>query len=156
MIDEPQIVQTALQQAAIIHVTIPRAQIRDAMRHGKSELIATVAAQGIPAGGPWFTHHLAMYPDTFDFEIGLPVTGQVTPAGRMQPGQLLASTVARTIHHGDYEGLGDTWAEFDAWISAHRHTPRGDLWEVYLVGPESDPDPAKWRTELNRPLADKR
>jgi len=28
-----------------------------------------------------------------------------------------------------------------------------NLWEVYSVGPQSSPDPANWRTELNRPLA---
>ena len=27
-----------------------------------------------------------------------------------------------------------------------------DLWECYTVGPESSPDSADWRTELNRPL----
>ena len=27
-----------------------------------------------------------------------------------------------------------------------------DLWECYVAGPESNPDPATWRTELNRPL----
>ena len=26
------------------------------------------------------------------------------------------------------------------------------LWERYLVGPESGPDAANWRTELNKPL----
>ena len=26
------------------------------------------------------------------------------------------------------------------------------LWECYTSGPESSPDPGKWRTELNRPL----
>ena len=27
-----------------------------------------------------------------------------------------------------------------------------DLWERYLVGPETSLDPAHWRTELNEPL----
>jgi hypothetical protein len=27
-----------------------------------------------------------------------------------------------------------------------------DLWELYSVGPQSSPDPATWRTELNKPL----
>ncbi len=53
---------------------------------------------------------------------------------------------------GDYEGLGAAWEEFDAWVAAEGHTPRGDLWERYVVGPESNPDPAAWRTERNRPL----
>jgi effector-binding domain-containing protein len=93
-----------------------------------------------------------MDPDTFDFEIGVPVTAPVTAAGRVQPGQLLATRVARTVFHGEYEGLGAAWGEFDAWIAAEGHTPGADLWECYVAGPESNPDPATWRTELNRPL----
>jgi hypothetical protein len=40
-----------------------------------------------------------------------------------------------------------------AWIDANGHTPRADLWERYLVGPETSDNPADWQTELNRPLA---
>jgi effector-binding domain-containing protein len=93
-----------------------------------------------------------MDPDTFDFEIGVPVTGPVSPAGRVKPGQLPATTVARTVYHGAYEGLAAAWGEFGAWIVANGHTPAPNLWECYAAGPESSPDPASWRTELNRPL----
>ena len=31
-------------------------------------------------------------------------------------------------------------------------TPADGLWERYLAGPETGPDPAQWRTELNQPL----
>jgi effector-binding domain-containing protein len=152
MMDEPQIVQTVAQQTAVIHVTVPRDQIQKVMGPGYIELVAAVAAQGMPAGGPWFTHHLAMHPDKFDFEIGLPVALPIAPAGRVQPGQLPAGRVARGIYRGPYEGLADAWAEMDAWISKHGYTARPDLWEVYVEGPESSPDPAKWQTQLNRPL----
>jgi effector-binding domain-containing protein len=152
MIDTPHITQTAAQQAAIIHLTIPRDEIRNVMGPGLSEVMAAIAAQGVAPAGPWFTHHLRMDPDTFDFEIGVPVTAPVTAAGRVQPGQLLATRVARTVFHGEYEGLGAAWGEFDAWIAAEGHTPGADLWECYVAGPESNPDPATWRTELNRPL----
>ena len=152
MLDKPQIVQTEAQLAAIIRFTIPRAEIRNVMGPGIGELMAAIAAQGIAPAGPWFTHHLRMDPDTFDFEIGVPVTAPVTAAGRVQPGQLLATRVARTVFHGEYEGLGAAWGEFDAWIAAEGHTPGADLWECYVAGPESNPDPATWRTELNRPL----
>jgi effector-binding domain-containing protein len=152
MIDTPHITQTAAQQTAIIHLTIPREEIRNVMGPGLGELMAAIAAQGIAPAGPWFTHHLRMDPDTFDFEIGVPVTAPVTAAGRMKAGQLPATKVARTIFHGNYEGLGAAWGEFDAWIAAQGHTPGADLWECYVAGPESNPDPATWRTELNRPL----
>jgi len=153
MIDKPQVVQTSAQYTAIIHLTVPREEIRNVMGPGLSELMAAVAAQGVSPTGPWFTHHLRMDPETFDFEISVPVRSPISPSGRMQPGQVPAATVARTIYHGDYEGLGSAWAEFDAWITAQGHTPGPDLWEVYLAGPESNPDPATFRTELKRPLA---
>ena len=124
------------------------------MGPGISELRATIAAQGIAPAGPWFNHHLRMDPDIFDFEISVPVTTPVVAAGRVQPGQLLARKVARTVYHGPYEGLPAAWSEFEAWIAANGHSPAADLWECYVAGPESNPDPATWRTELTRPLTD--
>jgi effector-binding domain-containing protein len=152
MIDTPHITQTAAQQTAIIRLTIPREEIRNVMGPGIGELMAAIAVQGIAPAGPWFTHHLRMDPNTFDFEISVPVTTPVTAAGRVKPSQWPAMKVARTIFHGNYEGLGAAWGEFDAWIAAEGHTPGADLWECYVAGPELNPDPATWRTELNRPL----
>ena len=152
MIDTPQITNTAVQLAAVIRLTIPRQEIRTVMGPGIGELMAAIGAQGIAAAGPVFSHHLRMDPEIFDFEIGVPVTKPVTPVGRVKPGQLPAATVARTVYHGGYEGLGAAWGEFGAWIAASGHTPASDLWECYVAGPESDPEPANWRTELNRPL----
>jgi len=152
MLEQPVIVQTDTQLTAIIRLTIPREEIQQVMGPGIAELLAAVAAQGIAPAGPIFSHHLRMDPDTFDFEIGVPVTAPVAATGRVQVGQLLAATVARTVYHGPYEGIGPAWGEFDTWIRAEGHTPREDLWECYVAGPESSPDPATWRTELNRPL----
>jgi effector-binding domain-containing protein len=152
MLEAPQITQTTARPTAVIHVTVPREEIRKVMGPGLRELKAAVAAQGVALAGPWFTHHLRMDPDVFDFEIGVPVKAAVAAAGRMKPGRLPATTVARTTYRGDYEGLGPAWGEFDAWIAAEGHTPAPDLWERYVVGPESNPDPAAWRTELIRPL----
>lgn len=153
MLEHPTIVETTALPAAIIHITVPRDAIRDAMGPGFQELMTTIAAQGITPSGPWFTHHLRMDPEVFDFELGVPVTARVAPAGRVVPGQLPAARVARTVYVGSYEGLGDAWAEFDTWMQGAGHTPTADLWEQYLVGPETSPDPSSWRTELNRPLA---
>ncbi len=152
MIDTPHITETTAQPAAVIHLTIPREQIQEVMGPGIGEVYAAIAAQGIAPAGPWYSHHLRMDPEIFDFEIGVPVLAPVTAAGRVKPGQLPAATVARTIYHGDYEGLGAGWGEFMAWIEAEGLTQAPDLWECYLTDPGSDPDPNTWRTELNRPL----
>lgn len=114
--------------------------------------MAAIAAQGIVPTGAWFSHHLRMDPDVFDFEIGVPVATPVAAVGRVRPSELPAATAAHTVYRGPCEGLGPAWAELEAWIARAGHEKRPNLWEIYAAGPESGPDPSAWRTELYRPL----
>jgi effector-binding domain-containing protein len=152
MIDEPEIVQSEAQPMAFIRLTFPREQIQEVMGPGHKELMAAVADQGVEPAGPWFTHHLRMDPEVFVFEICVPIDEWISPVGRVKPGELPGGKLARTVYYGPYEGLDSAWAEFDKWIIDNGLTTGEGLWEVYLEGPESDPDPAQWRTQLNRPL----
>jgi effector-binding domain-containing protein len=153
MIEPLRILQTAPQLTAFIPLTIPREDMRKVMGPGLAELRAVAAAQNIAVTGPWFTHHVKNPGENFDFEICLPVAASVTPAGRVQPGEWPAMTIAQTTYHGGYEGLGAAWGEFMAAIkAAGRQTVEG-LWECYVVGPETSADPAAWRTVLSKPLA---
>ena len=150
--EAPRILRVPAERIAVLHVTVPRAEIRHVMEPAREELLRGVAAQGVAVSGPWFTHHLRMDPAVFDFEIGVPVAAPVAAAGRVRGSERPALTLARAILHGPYEGLPAAWGEFDAWLAAHGHTPAPDLWERYAVGPESSADPADWRTELERRL----
>jgi effector-binding domain-containing protein len=152
MIDQPDIVRTESRRAAVIHLTIPREEIRQVMGPAIGELMGAIAAQGITPTGPNFTHHLRMEPDIFDFEVGVPVSAGVADVGRVRPGDLPAATVARTTYHGPYEDLHSAWNEFDGWVRANGHVPAGDLWESYVAGPESSDNPEDWHTELYRRL----
>jgi effector-binding domain-containing protein len=152
MIDTPKVVQTEARLTAMIHLTIPKADIQKEMGPGIQEVKATVARQGIEVTGPWLTHHLRIDPKVWDFEICVTVARPVTPAGRVKPGKWPAEKVARTVYHGGYEGLGQAWGEFSAWVEDQGLTPAEDFWEVYLVDPETTPDPSKWQTELTKPL----
>jgi effector-binding domain-containing protein len=153
VLDTLQVMESADQLTACIAVVVPRNEIQTVMGPTIREVYAVLAEQGIAPAGPWFTHHRRRPTDTFDFDVCVPVSSPVAPAGRVKPGRLPAARVARAVYSGPYEGLAAAWGEFCAWIEANGHTPREDLWERYIVGPESSPDPAAWRTELNRPLA---
>ena len=154
MIDKPIITQFTAQAAAVIRLTIPRSEIQRVMGPAIGEVIQTASAQGIGPVGPVFSRHFKMDPNVFDFEVGVPISGALSPTGRVVAGELPARTVARTIYHGSYEGLGDAWGEFVTWINANGHAAAADFWECYVTGPESSDDSARWRTELNRPLAE--
>ena len=153
MLDAPRILQTSAQPIAALPLRVPREEIQNVMGAGYGELMAAVAAQGIAPSGPWFTHHLRMPAEVFDFEIGVPVASPIVAAGRVKPSQTPALRVARTVYHGPYEGLASAWGEFIAWIAAAGHQPAAELWECYLAGPETGPDASRWRTQLDRPLS---
>jgi effector-binding domain-containing protein len=73
--------------------------------------------------------------------------------GRVEMGTPEPARVVLSVYSGDYKGLPAAWGEFVSWIEANGLKTREDLWERFLVGPESSARPEEWRTELNRPLA---
>jgi effector-binding domain-containing protein len=152
MIETPEITQTVAMNYASLHLTVPSAEIRKFMGPGIQEVYAAVAAQEIPTSGPWFTHHFKRPDAFFDFEICVPVDEPIVAAGRVEPGVWPWMRVARTVYHGGYDGLGAAWGEFEAWIAAQGLDEAKDLWERYLINPDSSKNPEEWRTELNRPL----
>lgn len=152
MLTEPAIVQTSAQPSAVIRLTIPRSEIQNAMGPAFQELFGTLAAQGIAPAGAAYSYHFRFDPDVFDFEVGVPVSAPVAASGRVVPGELPATTVARTYYQGPYEGLGSAWGEFGEWLASSGHAAEQELWESYVEGPDKHSDPSLWRTELNRPL----
>ncbi|MBI5168171.1 MAG: GyrI-like domain-containing protein [Candidatus Eisenbacteria bacterium] len=152
MIDEPQILHTTAQPIAVVRLTVPRSEIREVMGPAIGEVRGVLAEQGVAPAGPWFTRHLRLDPDVFDLEVGVPVWSTFDESGRVVASMLPAVKLARTIYQGPYEGLAEAWSEFEEWIAAEGHECGAGLWECYVAGPESGPDPAAWRTELNRAL----
>ena len=95
-----------------------------------------------------------MSSDIFDFESACPSTHRLPPSGVLSQADCLPSKwqeqfttePTRVSPPGRVHGLG---------IVANGHTPAEDLWEGDIAHPDSASDPAAWRTELNRPLAER-
>lgn len=154
MLLTPEIHQTTAQPAAVIHLVIPRSEIRHFMGPAIQEVMNAVTSQGLVPAGCLFSRHLTLDKEMFDFEVGIPIAGTITPSGRVKAGELPARKVARALYQGPYEEIRTGWGELEKWIKANGHTPADGLWECYIKGPESGPDASQWKTGLNRPLLD--
>jgi effector-binding domain-containing protein len=152
VIETPKLVRTPAQAVAALHLAIPRSMMQQLMGPAIGEVMAAVRTQGIGPTGPWFAHHLAITPEAFEFDICVPVSAAVTAIGRVRPWQRPALELVRTLYHGPYEGLGAAWHEFGVWTEANGIQTASDLYECYLVGPDSSRDSADWQTELSRPV----
>ncbi|WP_202978233.1 GyrI-like domain-containing protein [Mariprofundus erugo] len=147
-----QLVDTDEEMTAVIHLIVPRDQIEMVMGPAIHEVIAVLARQKVTPCGPLFSWHRRRPSDTFDFEVGFPVTEPITPDGRVVMSRLPAARVARRLYQGDYAGLGAGWGALIGDVTKAGLSIQWNFWERYLSGPESDPDPANWRTELNLAL----
>ncbi len=151
MIDTPRIVDTQDQPYAFIHLSIPRTEMHAVLPPTLNELFAAVEAQGLSMV-PWFAHHLTLSDGDFDFEACVPAEASFVSAGRVQRGLWPASTVARTVYHGDYPGLPAAWDQFNIWIRQHDYAYAGHIYEHYIVNQGTTKNPAEFRTELSWPL----
>lgn len=149
MIDEPELVEVPTVQAAAIHLTIPAMEMGKYMDPAITELLEVMRSQGQVPAGAMFSYHHRRPSDTFDFEIAFPVARSISAQGRVRPFQRPAMRVARTVYTGPYDGLSEGWKNLRQWVRDQGLAEDGRFWENYLTDPDEEPDPSKWRTELN-------
>lgn len=149
MITPPEVISTKELITAAIPLVIPGRDMPKYMDPAIQEIITTIKGQGITITGPMFSYHHRRPSDTFDFEIGFPVSKAIKPEGRVINSKLPAVKVVRSVYQGPYEGLAQAWPALQNWVRTNGHGETGKFWESYLNNPEEVKDPKEYRTELN-------
>ncbi|WP_394771293.1 GyrI-like domain-containing protein [Lacisediminihabitans sp.] len=136
-----------------VHEVIPMNEMTEFFGRAFAEAAAEMGKQGAFPAGPPVTLYHGMPTGTIDVTAGFPVSNQVAPAGEVVVATLPGGSAVEATHVGSYDTLADTYAEINSWIADHKLTPAEDMFEEYLVGPDGETDPAKWRTRIVFPLA---
>lgn len=116
------------------------------------ETMAALQAQGIAPAGPPFGKYYGMPTSVVDVEAGVPVSAPVEASGNVLPGTLPGGRVVEMVYVGPYDGMESAYAEVESYLHEHRLVPGTVMWESYLTDPESEPDPAHWRTQICWPV----
>ncbi len=93
-----------------------------------------------------------------DIELGFPVVSALSSDDRISTGVLPAGRYASLVYTGPYDGLVEAnaalldWGAeqglmWDSW-AAENGDRFGARLESYLTDPSTEPDPAKWDTEV--------
>lgn len=151
MTHEPELIETEPQSTAVVRGAVPFTEITGFYDRSFREVAAVVERQGLSPRGA-FGLYLAPPGDVIELEVGLIVDGEVEPDGDVIPSSLPGGRVARLVHHGAYDGLGEAWGGLMAWVSDQGLTPAGPMWEVYVTDPTPETDPASLRTDLFCPV----
>lgn len=155
MITPPEVITTSELPTAVIQLLIPGRDMPKYMDPAIQEILKTLADQGMRPAGPMFSYHHRRPSDTFDFEIGFPVSAPIEPVGRVINSKLPAVKVARSVYQGPYEGLAQAWPALQKWVRENGHGGTGRFWERYLNNPVEVKNPSEYRTELNWVIGDR-
>ena len=158
---EPQIEQREpLHYLAIAAQPNDEGEFRAAADSAFPELFAWLGQRSIEPAGPPFIRYSSFDPATGggEIEIAVEVAEDAALAAdeRVRAGVVPAGRYATVVHAGAYThetepDLSDAHAALVSWAQRNGielpHRPGGFL-ERYLVGPDSETDHTRWRTEL--------
>lgn len=148
---EPEIHRLPMRETAVVPIDVPPEEFPDAIGHAIGEVATAMGAAGVDLAGPPFARYLAFGP-RIRAEVGFPVQRPAPDVGRVVAGRLPGGRVASVVHVGPYDGLAETYGLLTRWLGELGLRMTGDMWEVYWSDPETDPDPATWRTEIFAPI----
>lgn len=118
-----------------------------------AKLYGRLGELGVTTRGMPFVIYHAFGPGVVDAEVCVPLAAVVAESGEMTSRVLPATTVARTVHPGPYDGLGAAYTELYEWIRDHGFEVVGVARERYLNEPGPDVTPADYLTEIDVPIA---
>ena len=106
-----------------------------------------------PSGPPIALYHSTPTDAAVDVTAGFPVAEEVPSTPAVDVVHLPSGPAVETYHSGPYDTMTETYAAVTDWITENKLTVAGEMWKEYLVGPDTEPDPAGWRTRIVFPLA---
>jgi len=120
-----------------------------------------ISSRGYEIAGPAYARYHEFGPRRADIEIGVPLTEAPSssspldqvPLEQIGLSELPGRMIAKVVHHGPYQTLGDAYGPFHDWIHSQGHDEGLGPWESYIRETGADPDPNELETEIYWPTA---
>jgi effector-binding domain-containing protein len=147
------VVETARAElVAAVRAKVSVGNIARAWKPALDQVWAFLRANGglRPRHNLFLYHHPAHRDEAMDIDFGVQVERAFDREGQVECVETPAGEVARTVHVGPYEQLGDAHLAIQAWCAANNRMIAQASWEIY--GDWSD-DPALLETTIKYLLA---
>jgi effector-binding domain-containing protein len=137
---------------AAVRATVPISGIARAWKPALDQVWAFLKANGgfRPGHNLFLYHHAERRNEAMNIDFGVQVARPFEREGNVQCIETPAGEVARTVHVGPYDRLGDAHKAIHAWCAAHNRKIGQASWEVYG---DWNNDPALLETTIKYLLA---
>jgi effector-binding domain-containing protein len=111
-----------------------------------------IAMNGAKSNGAPFSLYYKWENNQFDLDICAPVDKVLKGDATIKPGKLKGGKILTIKYYGPYEGTGRAHAAAMKWIDDNKSKMTGAPREVFITGPMTEKDPAKWLTLIVYPV----
>jgi effector-binding domain-containing protein/uncharacterized protein YndB with AHSA1/START domain len=117
-------------------------------------LYAEAAKQQMEVSGAPFTDYLDFDEATgfSNYRAGVVVNKMGSDAGTVKAVAYPEMMVIQALHNGPYEDFATSYDELDTYIQTNSLDLAGNVFEFYIVGMMTEPDPSKWETRIAFPM----
>ena len=144
--------ERAPQEIVGLHESVRMDELRKFFPRALTAAAEALTARGLDPAGPAVALYESMEGDMLDVTAGFPVPSGAAPSDDIVAAMLPGGATMEVIHRGSYDDLRTTYRELTAWFDENGMTRPAVVWEEYLVGPESEPDPGQWQTRIVYPV----
>jgi effector-binding domain-containing protein len=147
------VVETApAELVAAVRAKVPISGIAQAWKPALDQVWAFLKTNGglRPGHNLFLYHHAERRNEAMNIDFGVQVAFRFEPEGDVQCIDTPAGEVARTVHFGPYDRLGDAHNAIHAWCAANNRKIGRASWEIYG---DWNNDPALLETTIKYLLA---
>ena len=105
-----------------------------------------------PIGSPLSVFYIWNPEGISTFSYAITVAEETPVTEGIELIETYSGNVVTITYYGSYDKSETAWNAMDNYIKANEKIMMGAPWEVYLVGPDEDPDPAKYVTQIFFPV----
>jgi effector-binding domain-containing protein len=103
-------------------------------------------------GYPFAIYHTCTT-DIFDLEAGVPIEKAINPSiGNVIVAERPQTHSVMAKYFGPYNRTSQVYAEIEKYITSKKLTVTGPFIEEYITDPQTEPDTAKWQTNIYFPV----
>jgi len=159
MSQEITVIDLPAHRAALLRFESEAGQLDFDIESALSDVWGFLEQHGSAPSGPPFAilHYIDVdtpipAPEPWDIAAGFPFEGKLASSPQIEVREFPASPGVRTVHEGDYAGLGNAIRILQAWIEAMGRTPAAPPRMIFHTDPAAVMDSGDWRTEIFWPL----
>jgi predicted transcriptional regulator YdeE len=155
---EPKVEHRDERHYVAIETCVPMSEIATSLPPLIPQVVSWLERHKVPADGPPFFHYLAINKDSqLQVEVGVPVKSTPHSDDRIHTGTFPAGQYVTVTHTGHFNKIRETHMAVETWLekngSKWKQQPVekgkwGPRTEFYPMDPEMEPDPNKWRAEI--------